>query len=344
VNLNVQLREGGNLQKLARNFRYDWFRNIIDQDVKNKVALAHHQDDQVETFFLNLGRKSGVMGLSCMPTENEGIIRPLLHFSKEDLKKYANSTGIEWREDISNANSKYRRNLLRNEIIPFLKKGIPELSESVKILVHAFQEKQGELESSVQSDVDTLLENHTISLERFFALTDFELIELFRQLNQPASIALEVRKMKQKGATVHLLSENDSAFTQVVLDSDRLTFLTGTDPPAASVQIEEVNSLPKTFNKGVIYLDAEKIAGELTIRPWSIGDRISPVGLRGSQLISDIISDNKITADRKQNVLVLHDDTEIHWCVGLKIGRKAIASPSSSSIIKCTIAYPKSQE
>ena len=86
VDLNSQLKDGGNLQELARNVRYDWFNEILSKSPENRVALAHHLNDQVETFFLNLARKSGVMGLACMPAENNGIIRPLLDFTKEELK------------------------------------------------------------------------------------------------------------------------------------------------------------------------------------------------------------------------------------------------------------------
>ena len=89
VNLAEQLQDGGNLQELARNYRYQWFKEIIDTDEKNCVVLAHHADDQVETFFLNLARKSGVMGLACMPFENKGIYRPLLEITKSQLKAYA---------------------------------------------------------------------------------------------------------------------------------------------------------------------------------------------------------------------------------------------------------------
>ena len=82
IDLNEHLKSGGNLQQKARDFRYKWFQEIANGSDNNRIALAQHADDQVETFFINLARKSGIMGLACMPEENNGIIRPLLPFKK----------------------------------------------------------------------------------------------------------------------------------------------------------------------------------------------------------------------------------------------------------------------
>jgi tRNA(Ile)-lysidine synthase len=85
-------------------------------------------------------------------------------------------------------------------------------------------------------------------------------------------------------------------------------------------------------------LDSEKLNGELRIRPWKNGDFIQPVGMTGRQLVSDIIKDAKIDSHSKQSVFVIHDDQNLHWVLGLKVGRLAIASEKSQRIIKVHVS------
>ena len=162
MDLNKKLEDGGNLQSVAREFRYAWFKEIIDEGAS--VVLAHHADDQIETFFLNMARNAGIMGLAAMPEENNGIYRPLLAFSKKDLIKYAENHDLKWREDSSNASNKYRRNLLRNKLLPELNNEIPTLSDSVKELILRFQQMQSILENNIAPIVKTIKDNNQLSI------------------------------------------------------------------------------------------------------------------------------------------------------------------------------------
>lgn len=341
IELAEQLSDGGNLQHLAREIRYDWFKEIISNNSKTYIFLAHHLDDQVETFFLNLARKSGVMGLACMPSERNNIARPLLKFSKYDLKTYAIENKIEWREDVSNETNKYSRNFLRNEVLPYLSTEIPELNESVLLMIEKFQEKQKSLELEIEPFLNQILSNHQIDFETIKNLDEFQLNELFRQLGQPNQKAVELIALldAQKGKKVELISHPSNPFTTIVRDEKVFSFISKS---ASQIEyqliIENVNTLPISFNKNEIYLDADKIDGELKLRTWQEGDRIQSIGMNGSQLISDIISDAKLNAINKQNVLIVHDDETIHWCVEMKVGRKAIATKDSNTILKITIS------
>lgn len=336
VDLNVSLQNGGNLQELARHYRYDWFQEIIGNNSANKIALAHHLNDQVETFFLNLARKSGVMGLACMPSENNGIVRPLLDFTKDELKSYADENAISWREDVSNANSKYKRNLLRNVILPQLELKIPTLNESVITLIKQFQAKQKELEDKVNLLVKN--GNGFILISALDELSELEYLEYFRQFEQPIGIAMEIKKLKHKGTKVDLIPSKKHDFTTAVFDGDRISFVMAKEIEIPKLNIELVHEFPTTFSKDVIYLDSAKIKGELKIRKWQIGDRIASVGIEGTQLISDIVSDVKMNVHQKATVFVVHDDLNIHWCVGLKIGRLAlIDSENHVEILRCWV-------
>jgi tRNA(Ile)-lysidine synthase len=336
VDLESQLANGGNLQALAREIRYAWFKDILVENINNCILLAHHADDQVETFFLNLARKSGVMGLSCMPPERGRIYRPLLAFPKQNLIDFATENSILWREDASNESSKYRRNRLRNEIIPEINLAIPSIQVSVLLLIEHFQSLQKSLEEAVVPILQKIITQNTLSIEHYEKLDDFARIELFRQLGISSKIVARVDHLvtQSKGKKIDL---DHSLYSAIVRDHSQFTFLK-TDETHFQLNCTNVESLPTEYTKNQLYLDASKIYGELHIRKWNVSDRIAPIGMEGTQLISDIIKDARITAQEKQNVLVLLDQENIHWCVGLKVGRNAVATSSSAKIIKCSIS------
>ena len=340
IDLKKALENGGNLQDEARKVRYAWFNEILAKDENNRIALAHHQDDQVETFLMNLARKSGIIGLACMKQEHNRIVRPLLDFSKAEILKYASNHNVQWREDRSNSSNNYTRNRLRNEFVPFLKTEIHSFHSSVLSLVKSFQQTQNELEEKVSPLVRSIVETKAMSISSFESLSEWGKVELLRQLNIPASYVSRLLDLTERGKRIEI---NTSNFESVVRDEHQFTFLKN-EGPSFELIVEEVNSLPDTFDKDHAYFDAAKVQGELNLRVWEIGDRISPIGMNGSQLISDIIKDAKITADAKQSQLILHDDNSILWCVGLKISRKAIATSESEKILRSSVMVSTEEE
>lgn len=340
VDLKKALENGGNLQDEARKVRYNWFHEILEDDSNNRIALAHHTDDQVETFFMNLARKSGVLGLACMKSEHNGIIRPLLDFSRAEIVKYAQVNGIQWREDQSNKSNAYTRNRLRNEFIPFLQREMPTLNSSVSLLIEKFQKTQMELEKSVSPVVESIRTTHSLSIEKFNDLSELERVEMLRQLKISASYAKRMMELKERGKRLQI---GNSTYYTIVRDEKQYTFLK-TETFSSELIVDEVDALPEVFSKDVAYFDESKIKGELSLRIWKIGDRISPVGMKGSQLISDIIKDAKITADAKQNQLVVHDEENILWCVGLKVSGKALPTEKTAKILRCSVIASKAEE
>ncbi|MDX2360981.1 MAG: tRNA lysidine(34) synthetase TilS [Crocinitomicaceae bacterium] len=339
IQLNEQLKDGGNLQELARTERYNWFTEVLAENSDNYLVLGHHADDQVETFFLNLARKSGVMGLAAMPFEHGRLLRPLLDFSKNEIYDYSKELGIEWREDQSNSSNTYRRNLLRNKLLPEINKEIPTLQESTLLLVQHFQQKQLELESMILPLVEGIKKEQKLSVKEYTLLDEFEKVEFCRQLGCAHTLVDELSKLgdAQKGKRVNCSPSETAIYSTIVKDVDHFTFIQEQEQ-TVSLILESVDQLPSNFSKELIFLDQDKLEGELQVRQWKIGDRIHPIGIKGSSLISDIISDAKLNAIEKQNVFVVHDDITIHWCVGLKIGRKAIANTASTKILQCSIS------
>lgn len=312
----------GNIQSWARNERYDWFQLILNDSEENFVVLAHHSDDQVETFFLNLARGGGLMGLSGMLENHNRIIRPLLPFSKQEIVQYANENKVDWREDVSNQSLKYSRNKLRNEILPSLQSDFPNLNHSVLTLVDVFQRNQSEIAEKMSPFVNRLKKNEIVSLEEIKQWYSFDWAEVFRQLKIPISQLEEIQKIieLEKGKFIEV---NHSDYSAIVREESGISLRKKT-LKKYRLEVREVKEIPTVFTKNEIYLDKNKIVGELSIRPWKEGDRIAPVGMKGTQLVSDVIRLSKISDEEKQNCLVLEDEVQIHWVVGLKIGRGAL--------------------
>lgn len=331
--------EGGNLQDEARKERYAIFHKMISLSPNNYIALAHHQDDQIETFFLNLSRKSGIMGLACMPEEHHHIIRPFLPFSKEEIKEFAIKNHINWREDKSNSSNKYKRNLLRNRILPELYKEIPSLKESVIVLIKQFQKKQLEIEYSIKNTVQEIHKDQFLSIKEFNKLNDEQLFEIFRQLEIEFNLVPEWKKLSLSETGKYFKIKNEqSEYSIIYKERDGFSFeLRNELSVIPTLKIEKVESLPLTFSKFEIYLDGDKLDGQLNIRPWKKGDFIHPIGVNGKTFISDILKDSKIRIIDKKNQFVIHDNKHIYWLVNLKVGSKNIASPETKNILKISI-------
>jgi tRNA(Ile)-lysidine synthase len=329
-----------NIQLETRNERYQWFEEILERSKNNRIALGHHQDDQIETFYLNLSRGAGVLGLSAMLPEHNGIVRPMLNIGKEELIQYASDNDIHWCEDSSNAESKYRRNKLRNVILPELYSSIPDLKESVLLIITKMQELQLELEQRCKSIAKSAMTNGVLLNSDIKNLNDLELIELFRQLGVTYNEHLEVLKTEKTGGIVKV---NSPDFDIIAKERDGYSLISSNAKPSIRFETEDCDELPKRFNKQVLYLDKNKIIGDLKIRVWEIGDRIKPVGLDGSKLVSKVIKEGKLSTKDKLRCVVLTDSENILWVPGLSVGRTALADHNSQEIMKVSISPQEPQ-
>lgn len=343
INLQSKLNEvGGNLQETARVVRYDFFEKKRSVSENNYIALGHHNDDQIETFFMHLARKSGIMGMACMPAEHDRFIRPLLPFSKEEIIQYAKTNGIVWREDYSNKTNKYVRNILRNVILPDLQKQIPDLKKSIQFLIEKFQETQLQLETEILSLVNQIKKTNTLSFIQYNRLSEEKKVELLRQLGQKASLVKEIDKLResQKGKQILLeISKEQNAYYAIYREENYFQFILPrtSDFIIPKLVIKQISKLPAHFNKNEIYLDPTRLKGNLNLRKWKTGDRMIPQGMTGSKLISDIIKDAKTPSHRKENILILEDGSTILWCVGIRIGSNGIATEESEMIWKIVV-------
>lgn len=335
ADLSALKYESGNVQQAARDARYAVFRKVITEQ-QALVLLAQHLDDQLETFYLALARNAGVRRLACMPTEKDSIVRPLLHLSKEELRAYAEANDITWREDASNAESDYNRNKLRNLILPALKAAIPTLMESIPLLIAQFQQSLQESEARVAKMLTKFLEDGYIPNTLLKACSETEVLLLFEALGLSPAQLTELLTLQRKGSFVEA-GANAHDVTAIYKGIGGFELARQTLPPLPQLLIEEVATLPKVFTKTELYLDADKLKGELQLRRLQTGDRMRIVGMQGSKLLSDILNDHKAGIRAKQQAAVVTDNENILWFPGYAVAPEAIAHASSTRILKLRI-------
>ena len=157
---------GISIEMAARELRYSWFEKLRKEHNYNFIATAHHKDDVIETFFINLARGTGIRGLSGIKAISGKVIRPILFSDRQQIKNYIKENKLEYREDASNYDVKYKRNKLRQDIIPEFaeinpayKQNILKTIERLNITNHILIEKLGEIKANIveEKEEQTLL-------------------------------------------------------------------------------------------------------------------------------------------------------------------------------------------
>ena len=341
VDLKKELElNGGNLQNEARRIRYNFFGEKLNNTDNSKLLIAHHQNDQIETFWLQLFRGSGLKGMAGMDKINNKIIRPLLNVSKDELVNYALKNQISWREDQSNAKLNYQRNLWRNKYIPFLNSQIPTINDSVLKLQEVFSDNLLEISKKINQVKNQIIKTNYVEFKAISQFQSVEIVELFRTLNIPLNQIQPCIKLlkSQKGSKVKWES-SEGPFTEIIREEKGFSFVLNDNKVIIpTLNVRQVERLPEKFEKNIFYFDPNKIDGQLKIRFWKKADRIYPIGMKGSKLISDVVKDAKIPNVDRYHQTVICDDSKILACVDLCVDRRAIAS-DKSTIIEVSLAY-----
>jgi len=327
------------VEMAARELRYAWFNDMINASGQ-LLALAHHADDQIETFFINLLRGSGIKGLKAMQPRNGLYIRPLLCASREEIKQFAIENSIQWREDSTNNDTVYLRNKIRHDLMPVFdsikSEAREKILESVNHLAsenQLYRELLKEKLSQIET-VDGVL--HIIKkchfdrpqgVEKSHANDSLQLLfEWLRpfgfSFSQCESILASLDSEPGKefySAEYQLVNEKDTIEVFPIELTDNL-LTPGLSYSKYPVQTTPALSLLVKDNPNVAQLDFDKLKFPLRVRHWWHGDRFHPLGLKGTKLVSDFFNDNGFTTFQKRNTQIITDsEGEIVWIVGYRI-------------------------
>lgn len=338
---NLTIQEG------ARKLRYDWFATFL-KDEHAILCTAHHLDDQIETFLINLLRGTGLKGLTGIPSNTRQIIRPLLSFSKSEILDFAQKNRLAFREDESNATDNYLRNRLRHHLIPDLEAETVNFKGKMNQLLGELNEIDQYLDKQVL-DLKLKVENNkSIDLNEIDSLPDFLLVRLFKNFALNRKKIGEFKKfMSSKNGSIFKtkshtflkhLEQIEIQENQVKTRTDDFVKIKKTDS-SIKMSNHEFNfkiidyKSSEHFAAHIAYLDADKITFPLKIRLWQAGDKIQPLGMKGKKLISDILKDKKINRFDREHQLVVLSNNVVIWLVDLVINDQYSLTSDTKSVL-----------
>lgn len=345
------------IQMLARRLRFDWFNELIRKYEFHYLATAHHAEDSLETALINLTRGTGINGLKGITPKSGQKIRPLLSFTKEDILIYAKQNSITWREDSSNASTKYHRNKIRHQVLPVLE----ELNPAV---YQTFLESSEQIASSwgfIERQLSHFLKNNVYQNGYFFnkiALSNPDIFFLFQTaLAQFTFSKDQISKfsngnMPETGAKfmtnewelscsadgMYLLPiGEEKEFEMVINSSDQII-----ECPIGSISIVNQKVFPDKkdlIDSRNAYFDVSKLQFPLILRKWRKGDKFTPFGMKGQKLISDYLIDIKMPISLKSQQMVLCSNETIIWLVGERIAANFSVTENADKILYLRLNY-----
>lgn len=347
--------KGISTQMAARELRYNYFIELSNEFGYDYILTAHHLDDVLETFLINLSRGTGLEGLTGIPEVNDKIVRPLLPFNQNDILLFATRNKLSWREDESNSSLKYTRNRIRHKVVPVLKELNPSLLESFKATTKHLSDSLtivndciSELKSKILIKND--YSNIHISIEQLNTLKNKEvyLYQLFKDYGFTAwddiSDLLTAQTGKQVFSKTHFLLKNrDELILGEIKPDEKTSFLIEKnikkiDAPI-SLKFKKVNlkdAEPKVTidNLNEIYLDIDTLKFPLELRRWQKGDFFYPIGMRGKKKVSKYFKDEKFSAIEKQDAWILCSGSAIVWIVNHRMDDRFKISKNTKTALK----------
>lgn len=342
--------DGISIQMAARELRYTWFSELIETHGFDCLLTAHHLNDTAETVLMNLVRGTSIHGVKGIDFKTETLRRPLSIFNKKELTEFAKVNALTWREDVSNADNKYLRNAIRNKVIPQLQElnsgflnHIEQFTEKNKVVQEVWSRHIAQLRSELVEEYSnglTLIKSPFLE-GRYSAFELFELIvskgfnydqaksiidgighvgAKYLSNNYVLFVEREFLGIKKRETSVHaevLIGEGD---VEVSFGDIKMSLAQ--------------KELPIVFEQRSEFFDLAKLTFPLRLRKWRKGDKMKPLGMKGTKLISDILIDKKVDSSKKEDVYVLLSSDEICWLVGFQLSETFSIDKSTQKALK----------
>lgn len=340
-------------QLAARELRYSWFYEQLEIQEGDYILTAHHADDNLETFLINLSRGTGLDGLTGIPAQNDTIIRPLLPFSRKEIEEYAAENNLKWREDSSNASDKYLRNKIRHHLIPILKELNPSfmssfektqayLRESQELVddaaIMVYQQVAKEIGDEIYFDLNQLLKLSNYKSYLYQWLTEYgftawdDIYDLAHSQSGKQVLAPEFRLLKNRDFLILSPIQSKEIQREFLIHEDQLKVNFPLNMMFSNVKEMGVPS------NTAIFVDQDTLQFPLTLRHWNEGDIFQPFGMNGqSKKVSKLFKDEKLSLLEKENTWLLCSDNQIVWVIGIRQDERFKIEETTKNIVKIAI-------
>jgi len=323
-------------QMAARDLRYAWFDDLLNKTNSKYIAIAHHENDDVETFFINLVRGSGLTGLLGIKEKNNAVVRPLLSVSRLDIEQYLNEKGLLFREDSSNASLKYLRNKIRHELMPLLTEMNPSIQDTIKGEIkilegvsQIYTTKTEEIRKELMQEKNGIVKFKISDLLALNSLQNY----LYELLNPYGFVTIDAIAKTLQGqsgkqffsATHQLVVDRKYILISPVKIENEVFVITEKTvdlliPLSLKFKITADKNI--VLDSAIAKLDFEKLKFPLTLRKWQEGDKFMPLGMKKFKKLSDFFIDNKFSILDKQEQWLLCSGDDIVWVVGCRIDER----------------------
>lgn len=349
--------KGISIQMAARDLRYRWFEEVRVENNYDFISLAHNQNDNTETFLINLTRGTGIAGLTGMRPAHKHLIRPLLFATRNAIAAYASENSVPFREDRTNADTKYTRNKIRHRILPVFR----EINPSFDNTVAETAERLAQVNEIISAFLEPLKERIVTRKDGLtaFRTTDIPrgpyartiLFELFRPYGLSAGQAGELEKLAMGRSGGQLFTGD----WRLVKNRNEIIVVPRQESSASYYEVQSAEDLKnigwvtgaKIFRKDhdftipssekIASLDSDKIVWPVIIRSPHAGDSFFPLGMKSKKKLSDYFIDRKYSIPEKEKKLVLESAGKIAWIIGDRIDNRFKISGSTRNVLRIEV-------
>ena len=350
---------GESMEMAARRLRYSWFQELCNKYGYTVIAVAHHIDDSIETFFINLLRGTGLRGLTGIHNQVGRVVRPLMFATRKEIMDYALHKHIPYREDSSNKSTKYLRNKIRLGLTPRIR----EINPRFPFIMYRNIERLMAAQQFIDCAIDNIYEQvttfeggiFTINVEKILNFESREFV-IYEILNSRFGFKGDTvdslcRALSQENSGKRFYSRSHVAYVyrgniviEPIEDEDCCEVMVREGQQRAYCgnsalyfELCDVDSLT-TYNvaDNVALFDADKIKYPLVLRRWTEGDSFTPFGMNGRKKISDYLIDHKVSMPEKKRQFVMLSEGEIAWLIGRRIGDDFRITSKTERVLRIT--------
>jgi tRNA(Ile)-lysidine synthase len=332
------------VEMAARELRYGYFEQLRKDIGASGICVAHHRDDSVETVLMNLIRGTGLRGLTGIQPRNGVVLRPLLCVSRQEIEHFLHERGQEYVTDSTNLVADVLRNKLRLQIIPLLQTLNPAAIDNILRSTEHLAEAQLVLDS-ISYKLKDVKQLYFSKLEEFGS-REYALYEWAKQygFNGPQvkdMLTAETGSVFSSSMGYDLLVDRDSYLVEPILKPYKEVRI----PEEGTYILDEITKIKVrkcpayvSKNPSVATLDAQKVAFPLTVRRVEEGDRMQPYGMRGTKLLSDLMTDCKLSLfDKRRQLVVVDAQGVVIWAVGLRVSQQVAVTDHTSEVLECIL-------
>ena len=352
------------IEMAARTLRYEWFESIRQELNCDYIATAHHLNDSIETVLLNLTKGTGISGLKGISAKKGHIIRPMLFASRREIDDYVTKKNLSWKEDSSNASNDYQRNLIRNEVVPLLKKINPNFDETFARNLERFHSLEADFRKNFNQFKTMVMREENgiyflkIANVKHWQSANYYLEELLKEFGFNYFQSKKIFNSLDRLSGKMFYSEH---FT-LLKDREELVI----SPPSSSEQtksiiigLEESNKeitfdyfdniikftvlnieeIDTNFerNNTILFADFDKITFPITLRKWQEGDWFIPLGMNGKKKISDFLVDRKISLNLKKRIFLLTSQDATIWIINHRADNRFKLTDATKKVLKVEV-------